>query len=57
MIKIIKTNNQEKGAALLLCIILIFSIILIISSGLVSLTLNSMAIVNNKIKSIKRIEP
>ncbi|MBU1177355.1 hypothetical protein KKH96_02820 [Patescibacteria group bacterium] len=52
MIKIIKTN-KERGAALLLYIILIFSIILIIGAGLTSLTLNSLNITNNKIESIK----
>ena len=52
MIRIIKTN-KEQGAALLLYIILIFSIILIIGAGLTSLTLNSLNITNNKIESIK----
>lgn len=47
------TINNEQGVALLLCITLVFSIILIIGAGLTSLTLNSLNIINNKIKSIK----
>ena len=51
MIKII--NNQEKGAALLLSIILILSVSLIISLGLSSLTFHSLISARNKIKSIQ----
>lgn len=51
MIKI--TNHQEKGAALLLSIILILSVSLIISLGLSSLTFHSLIGARNKIKSIQ----
>ena len=51
MIKII--NNQEKGAALLLSIILILSVSLIISLGLSSLGFHSLISTRNKIKSIQ----
>jgi len=51
MIKII--NNQQKGAALLLSIILILSVSLIIALGLSSLAFNSLISSQNKIKSIK----
>jgi len=51
MIKI--TNYQEKGAALLLSIILILSVSLIISLGLSSLTFHSLISARNKIKSIQ----
>ena len=51
MIKI--NNNQEKGAALLLSVILILSVSLIISLGLSSLGFHSLISSQNKIKSIK----
>ena len=51
MIKI--TNHQEKGAALLLSIILILSVSLIISLGLNSLSFHSLINTRNKIKSIQ----
>jgi hypothetical protein len=52
MIKTIK-NHQEKGAALLLSIILILSVSLTIGLGLSSLALNSLISAQDKIKSIK----
>ncbi len=52
MIKIIK-KNQEKGAALLLGLIIILTSSLFIGAGLSFLTLNSIANAQSKVKSIK----
>jgi len=52
MIKTIK-NNQEKGAALMIGIIIILTSSLFIGSGLSFLTLSSIANTQSKIKSIK----
>jgi len=52
MIKNIK-NNQEKGAALMIGIIIILTSSLFIGSGLSFLTLSSIANTQSKIKSIK----
>lgn len=49
----ILNNYQEKGAALLLSIILIMLVSLIVGSGLSSLALNSLVNSRNKIKSIQ----
>lgn len=49
----IKTNNQNRGAALILAIIFILALSLTISSGLVYLALNTVASTQNKIKSIQ----
>lgn len=45
--------KKQKGSALLICIVLIFSIILIIGAGLISLTLKNSTVINDKINSVK----
>ena len=54
MIKITKIiNNQKRGTALILSIILILAVGLIISSGLIYLAFNSIVSTQNKVQSIQ----